>query len=165
MCVARRGRYLRVGLILASTCFLYSSATAFAQGDDRPCRVAPAENGLIRGDQVPRGCVLVPESASPEADVTGRHPFVLTGEALFFVPNAKGVVLRNGQVISGGRPLVPAVPANAPGRDRAERRSGFGPLERNLGPRPSDRHFGPLERNFGGRPPAQRSPPQARDGV
>ncbi len=121
---------------LAITGLLLLSAPAQAQDEERSdCRLRKDASGMIRGDRVPRGCVLrsQPERKSSRGVIVfPTHPgLVVSGDAILIV----GVPARGG---------VRRVPLEG-----ARRRGSFGPLFRKFGP--LERKFGPLERNFGKR--------------
>jgi hypothetical protein len=126
------------------------------QQGQRDCVLRKEPNGLIRGRNQPKGCVLVQEKeVTSQQAPTG--PAIVCGERIIYTPNPTRTVLANCARLSGGRMVIPTVP---PSEEVVEERhfgplfrhfgpiqSNFGPLERHFGP--LERHFGPLERNFG----------------
>jgi hypothetical protein len=123
---------------------------------EKDCTVRREASGLIRGDRIPRGCVLVNEGAEQRGP-DWPDPAIVCEETLFHTPNVKKVAVTNCVRLSGGRMIIPTVP---PTGGRIEERhfgpiqTRFGPAQRHFGPiqsrfGPTERHFGPLERNFG----------------
>ena len=113
-----------------------------AEGD--PCVVRKEPSGLIRGDRVPKGCVL----RNDESESTGEHtdrPFIVCEETIFHTPLPKKSVLANCVLLSRGRMLIPTVPPSNGKLGSVERE--MGPVQRHFGP--LERHFGPVERHFG----------------
>lgn len=132
-----------------------SAGGLWGQEDENRCRLPREESGLIRGDRVPSGCLLVADDATDPHIPARYRPFAVSEETIFFTPNAKIVVLENGLRLSGGRlviPVAPAEPLSAIDFGSGSGRRGFSPLQRAMGP--LQRHFGPIEHDFG-RPAAQ----------
>jgi hypothetical protein len=130
------------------------------QENEEGCRLPKEESGLIRGDRVPSGCLLLADQAADSSSPT-YQPFLISEETIFFTPNAKVVVLENGFRLSRGRLVVPVVsaePTSSIDFGSGSGRRGFSPLQRPMGP--LQRHFGPLERDFGR--PAARPAPRGR---
>jgi hypothetical protein len=143
----------KTGIGLAPAALLVSlflaTGSLSGQENEKGCRLPKEESGLIRGDRVPSGCLLVAEQAADSISPT-YQPFLVSEETMFFTPNTKVVVLENGFRLSRGRlviPVVSAEPASSVDFGSGSGRRGFSPLQRPMGP--LQRHFGPLERHFG----------------
>ena len=116
-------------------------APAFAQSGERGCTLEKEPGGLIRGDRVPRGCVLrsEPEAAERAAEMIAGGIVVFPGVPIFFTPHPTFVVLDN--LFLRRARVKPGAPTPIPLRT-----GHFGPLFRHFGP--LERHFGPIERHF-----------------
>jgi hypothetical protein len=144
---------------------------ALAQRPPRDCTVRKEPNGLVRGDKIPKGCVLVNEdeppspwrSRSPQHQRAVWHSCEYFSERFSYTPNVRKSVLANvarmcPQGITG-RASVPADSARrAVGAVGSNR--NFGPVQRPFGTvqRPFgtvQRPFGRLQRPFGSRAPAR----------
>ena len=167
-----RNRTLRLlaTAMLAGALISMAGPEARAQQPERDCTVRPEASGLIRGDRIPRGCVLQQEGASrytkPEGHdwTTALGPCEQYSERIFHTPNPKRSVLTNAARIC--RPMLEASdPANWSSPDREAFRSfnrHFGSTQRQFGK--SRRHFGspqrhfdsPFDRNFGREPGGDR---------
>ncbi|KPK81738.1 MAG: hypothetical protein AMS25_05125 [Gemmatimonas sp. SM23_52] len=140
--------------LLAVTILVIPGRAALAQQDSRVCRVRKEPSGLIRGDRLPRGCVLVSEddavrsAQTPDARVVPLGPCAQYAERLIYTPKPGSSVLANAARIC--RPALSRAEAGAAAAAQ-QRRSSYGPTQRHFGP--LQRHFGPLERHFG---PLQR---------
>jgi hypothetical protein len=117
------------------------------------CNVQREPSGMVRGDRIPRGCVL-PSTGGSRYDrpqghqwTTALGPCEQYSERIFHTPNPKRSVLTNAARIC--RPILEASdPANWPGGDDFESfNSNFGSDERHFGS--TDRHFGSSQSNFG----------------
>ena len=154
---------VRSAPLLAATLILLAAATAQAQPQGqsaRNCNVRQDPTGLIRGDQVPKGCVLPSTGGDryaiqpPRQWSTALGPCEEYSERIDFTPNPKYSTLANAARIC--KPLLEASdPANWPGGEEFESFQNefgnaprhFGATQRNFGS--SQRHFGSTQRNFG----------------
>lgn len=123
------------------------------------CEVARGPDGLMRGDRIPKGCVLRDEGTrdlEPAGDrdwTTPLGPCERYSERIFYTPTPKRSVLTNAARIC--RNLFERAAAG-----ELSSEDGFGPVERHFEPvvrhfgpldrrfEPIDRHFGPLDRRF-----------------
>lgn len=139
---------------LAVAILVIPGRAALAQQDARVCRVRKEPSGLIRGDRLPRGCVLVNEddtvrsARAPDARGALLGPCAEYAERLIYTPKPGRSVPANAARICGPALMRAEAAAAATAQ---QRRSSFGPLQRHFGP--LQRHFGPLQRHFG---PLQR---------
>ncbi len=113
----------------------------------RDCVIRKEPDGLIRGDRIPKGCVLTREEDVQREEEA--RPAVVCEETIVHTPNAKKTVLANCAGLSRGRMVISAVP---PASGAVGQRH-FGPIQRHFGPLqrrfgPVQRHFGPLQRRF-----------------
>lgn len=125
-----------------------------AQDQDRgECTPRPEPSGMIRGDRIPRGCVLPSTGGErykvtqPRQWSTALGPCEKYSERIDYTPGAKYSVLTNAARIC--RPILEASnPANWPGGEDFESfNSNFGNGQRHFGS--SRRHFGSSQRHFG----------------
>lgn len=104
------------------------SARAQTRGEEE-CVVPRESSGLIRGDRVPAGCVMIERPAREPAP----RPAIVSGHTVVLVP-----VLVRSTLFLPDPPFVgvPPGPAAVTGADSLPRvRSGpFGPIERPFGP-------------------------------
>ena len=153
-----------------STCLLVAAALAAVASPDalaqqqreyrqqrnqqsRDCTVQREPSGLIRGDQIPRGCVLPSTGGDKYKPPKGHQwstalgPCEQYSERVFHTPNPKRSVLANGARIC--RPILEASnPANWPGGEDFESfNNSFGSSQRHFGS--GQRNFGSSQRNFG----------------
>ena len=126
-----------------------------AQDGARDCTAPKGRGGLIRGDQVPAGCVLETEPHAPRYTGT-TTPYIDCAPRKFYTPLPKTSVLTNCARLSGGRMIIPTVPIVIPykgglsfNRSFGAPQSNFGAPQGNFG---SQRNFGRPQRNFGSRP-------------
>jgi len=147
-----RGR--TIAGLLAVAILSIPGRPALAQQESGVCRLRKEPSGLIRGDRLPRGCVLVNDedaarSARPlEVRAPPLGPCAEYAERILYTPKPGRSVLANSARMC--RPVLRH--ANAGGAVAGQlRRSDFGPLQRHFGP--MQRHFGPLQPHFG---PIQR---------
>lgn len=156
-------------LIAAATAL--SVRPALAQQAPRDCRVRKEPSGLVRGDRLPKGCVLVNEDEPSRWRRPQRrtravwHPCESFSERFFYTPNVKKTVLKNSarlcpQGITGRVP-APASGPGAAGRASPPKRV-FGPLQRPMGP--VQRPFGSFQRTFGSGSRPRPSTPVTSDG-
>ncbi len=123
------------------------------QQDQKDCTVKREASGMIRGDQIPRGCVLPSAGGErykvtqPRQWSTALGPCEAYSERIDYAPGPKYSVLMNGARIC--RPILEASdPAKWPGGEGFESfNTEFGDSQRNFGS--SRRHFGSTQRNFG----------------
>ncbi|UCC73763.1 MAG: hypothetical protein JSV86_04160 [Gemmatimonadota bacterium] len=125
---------LAAGLLAGTAHIAHAQQNSPKRRGQRDCVVRKEPNGLIRGDRIPKGCVLIQEEDLPRQE---RRPAPTVGQTV------------------GGRHFGPSQGHFGP----LERHFGpsqrhFGPLQRHFGPTqrhfgPLQRHFGPLQRNFG----------------
>ncbi len=164
-------------MLRVSTCLLVAAALVAVASSDalaqqqreyrqqrdqqsRDCTVQRERSGLVRGDQIPRGCVLPSTGGDKYKPPTGHQwstalgPCEQYSERIFHTPNPKRSVLANGARIC--RPILEASnPASWPGGDDFESFNNnfgtsqrhFGSSQRNFGS--SRRHFGSSQRSFG----------------
>lgn len=116
-----------------------------AQDGERDCTVPKGNGGLIRGDQVPSGCVLQSEPHVPRYTGT-TTPYIDCAPRKFYTPLPKTSVLTNCARLSRGRMIIPTVPVVAPYKDGLSFNRSFGAPQSNFG---SQRNFGSPQRNFG----------------
>lgn len=156
--------FILAGSLLAATARVAGAqqGTPNTQGQ-RDCVLRVEPNGVIRGANQPKGCVMVQKQEVSRQQVP-TAPGVVCEERIIHTRNSTRTVLVNCARLSDGRMVIPTVP---PAEGEVEERhfgplerhfgpiqSSFGPLERHFGPiqskfGPLERHFGPLERNFG----------------
>jgi hypothetical protein len=140
----RQGLKLAAAIILAAPLL---AAPASAQQQQRDCVVKKEASGLVRGDRVPRGCVLVDEDAPQRPRYqatpwrTGLGPCEAYSERIDYTPNVKKSALTN--MARTCRPALQAAEAGA----AASRSGNFGSPQRNFGS--GQRNFGSGQRNFG----------------
>ena len=131
---------------------LVSASELSAQDGEPDCTAPKGRGGLIRGDQVPSGCVL--QTDPHESRYAGTTtPYIDCAPRKFYTPLPKTSVLANCARLSGGRMIIPTVPVVAPykgglsfNRSFGATQSNFGPPQSNFG---SQRNFGSPQRNFG----------------
>ncbi|MBI4512546.1 MAG: hypothetical protein HY702_00410 [Gemmatimonadetes bacterium] len=118
-----------------------------ASGDE--CELRPGPRGLIRGDRVPSGCVLVVQHAEkPEAPIAASSVVLVPA---FFVSR---VVLLDKPLTDFPRaPAGTDAAASDDNLPRARTDQPFGPITRPFGPvlqpfRPVNRHFGRVAQPF-----------------
>jgi hypothetical protein len=143
--------------LLAVAILAIPGRAALAQQDARICRVRKEPSGLIRGDRLPRGCVLVNEDDSersaraPDTRVAPLGPCAEYADRLVYTRKpGRSVLAKAARICWPALRRAEAAAAAA----AQQRRSSFGPLQRHFGPLqrhfgPLQRHFGPLERHFG----------------
>lgn len=122
-------------------------ATALGQTPERAadrCVVTPAPNGLIRGDQIPSGCVITSGASAPAPEPVPAGG-IFVGTSVVFVPVIVGsrVFLPDPPFI--GVPPAPGAAAGAEGLPRVQS-GAFGPILRPFGPvtqpfRPTNQEF------------------------
>jgi hypothetical protein len=145
-------RYVWLAAALLVLQPLQSGSELSAQDGERDCKAPKGRGGLIRGDQVPSGCVLEAEPHAPR--YTGRTtPYIDCAPRKFYTPLPKTSVLTNCARLSRGRMIIPTVPIVAPYKGGVSFNRSFGAPQSNFGSPQSN--FGSLQRNFGR--PAVRS--------
>jgi len=159
------------GAALTVAVLIVPGSVAFGQQQGaRRCNLPREENGLIRGDRVPAGCVLTEDDGTHPDGHSAPRPYVVSEGTVFFTPAPNVIMLSNGALLSDGKLIVPRTGPRRSGPIDAPATAGrFGPLQRHFGPLerhfgPLKRHFGPLQRKFGARPPLRKLPPDPRDG-
>ncbi len=110
------------------------------------CVIQPAPNGVIRGDRVPTGCVIVVREARPEREERVADG-IFVGHAVVFLP----VIVAPPLFLPSDPPFVgvppgPGAVTGAEGLPRV-RASPFGPIDRPFGP--VVRPMGPVGQPFG----------------
>jgi hypothetical protein len=143
---------LAAALVLLVVADGHAQSRAAGRGG-KDCAVQREPSGMIRGDRIPRGCVLPSAGgerykvAQPRQWSTALGPCEQYSERIDYTPGAKYSVLTNGARIC--RPILEASdPANWPGGEDFESfNSEFGSSQRNFGS--SRRHLGSTQRNFG----------------
>ncbi len=131
------------GLLAASFGLLAANAAAQTPATGE-CVTPKGPGGLIRGDRIPSGCVLVDDAAASAKERLGVDRQVEIGVPIFFAPGPVFLIIAD-DFLAGLRPLPRPV---SRARLRPRRRAGnFGPLFRKFGP--IERHFGPARRDFG----------------
>ena len=146
------------------------SRPVFGQRPPRDCTVQKEPNGLVRGDKIPKGCILVNEddppspwrSRSPQRERAVWHSCEYFSERFYYTPTVKKSVLANvARMCPQGITGRTSAPADSTGRalgavgfnrnfGRVQR--PFGTVQRPFGP--IQRPFGRLQRPFGSRTPA-----------
>lgn len=119
----------------------YRTPTNVAEASQtRDCTVKKGPGGLIRGDQIPSGCVIHEDNRADLRPMTRFEDGMLpTGVAIYHTPGPVKVILSDATlagITTAGPPQFGGQLAQLP-RDQAE----FEPARR----------FGPIERNFGSR--------------
>ena len=106
----------------------------------RDCTVKKGPGGLIRGDQIPSGCVIHEDSRRDASQMIRIEDGVLLpGTAIYHTPGPVKVILSDATlagITSAGPPQFGGQLADLPRND-----AGF----------EATRRFGPIERNFGSR--------------
>lgn len=120
-------------------------------GLQNECTVRKGPGGLIRGDHIPRGCVLRQEG-EPAMIKYGADKGGDSGPTLY---SDEGSLTSGVTVYYTPSPtlLILSVPARA--GSAANSKAPFQSFNRHFGP--IERHFGPVQRNFGrpaGSPPS-----------
>ncbi|NIR43905.1 MAG: hypothetical protein GWN99_08060 [Gemmatimonadetes bacterium] len=136
----------------AALAMVFPSTAATQAPARQDCTVRPDPSGLIRGDQIPSGCLLRNASqdtvALPSTDWETALGFCEAfTERIDFAPTPKYSTLEI--MLERCKPLLEAAdPANREGgADFESFTSEFGSIQRHFGS--LQRHFGSIQRHFG----------------
>lgn len=142
--------------MFSAAVLIFGASEVVGQEPRRDCVVPKEPNGLVRGDRIPKGCVLINEDEpstrwrSPKRWRAVWHSCEYFSERFFFTPTVKKSVLKNSarlcpQGITGR--TVGSADARPSSRGFGSRQRNFGPVERPFGR--IDRPFGTVRRSFG----------------